>query len=104
MIIVIDVARWVGLNTMFVYLMGPSGGIFFGLQNWFYFNGNPEDTPRNLFYQYTFCQHTEKIDHVKYCTGYGVFNGAERDTAELWWLVFRIAFWVGIAGCDLLCM
>eukprot|EP01051_Picozoa_sp_SAG22_P019770 SAG22_NODE_3755_length_1544_cov_0.891349_3_plen_154_part_01 len=99
-------ARWVGLNTMFVYLMGPSGGVFFGLQvrckalsslvlplellrmsktvpvlvvclslqNWLYFNGDPKDTPRNLFYKYTFCQHTEKIDHVMYCTGYGVFN------------------------------
>jgi hypothetical protein len=33
-------ARWVGLNTMFVYLMGPSGGVFYGLQSQFFFNGN----------------------------------------------------------------
>lgn len=95
-------ARWVGLNTMFVYLMGPSGGVFFGLQNWLYFNGNREDTPRELFYKYVFCEHTEKIDHVKICAGYGIFNGTEKSTSKLCWLVFRIAFWVIVAGSVLI--
>ena len=83
---------------MFVFLMGPSGGGFYSLQNLIYFNGNKADSPREIFYQYTFCQDTEKIDHVKYCTGWGIFNGAEKDTAKLWWLVFRISFWVAVAG------
>jgi hypothetical protein len=90
---------------MFIYLMGPSGGVFYGLQNWIYFNGDTETTPRELFYQYIFCQHQHKVcspddasDCVKLCYGYGIFNGAEKDTAKHCFLVFRIACWVGVAG------
>ena len=33
-------SRWVGMNTIFIYLFAPSAELFGNIQRWLYFNGN----------------------------------------------------------------
>jgi hypothetical protein len=87
--------RWVGMNTIFIYLLGPSGSVFGDAQRWVYFNGNTKDNVKDLVKHYVFCEHTtdENI-----CYGHGFLNGYDHKWCDFWWVIFRIVFWCCVAG------
>ena len=39
------------MNTLFIYLMAPSGEIFGQAQRWLYFNGQTDNNIRELLYR-----------------------------------------------------
>lgn len=96
--------RWVGLNTIFIYLFAPSGSLFYAnIQKWFYYK-----TPRNnlvdSFYR-IFCDDVVEIkdgpwtytDDMRQCTA-GIFTGSKEKWAITVWTLFRIVCWTGVAG------
>jgi hypothetical protein len=50
---------WVGMNTLFIYLLSPSGGQF---DAQFYFNGEKKNNVPGLFYRNVFCATGECSD------------------------------------------
>ena len=82
------------MNTIFIYLFAPSGGVFEAMQQWVYFNGNTDNTLQNLVHNYMFC---ERVEHGL-CAGHGIFSGHEQAWAGFGWTVFRIVFWTLVAG------
>ena len=89
-------ARWVGLNTIFIYLLGPSGSVFGDAQRWIYFKGDTDNNVAQLVFSYVFCQNIEEPEDI--CTGHGFLHGFHRKWSDFWWVVFRICFWCGVAG------
>ena len=108
-------ARWVGMNTIFVYIMAPSAEVFGHAQNWIYFNDHKGDNVRDLIYSHVFCNNpihhksgtplnmvpineggNTKV-YTSFCTG-GMFDDHPQRYAQLAWTIFRIAFWTCVAG------
>ena len=94
-------ARWVGMNTIFIYLMAPSAEVFGNMQNWLYFGGDTDNNLRDLIHDYAFCGQTHDRGvgpHSELYCGAGIFNGHPEKWAQLAWTVARIAFWSCVAG------
>lgn len=43
------------MNTIFIYLMAPSGQVFGNAQKWLYFNGDRDQNLRDLTFKHVFC-------------------------------------------------
>ena len=39
---------WVGMNTIFIYLLAPAAGLFNGFLEWFYWEGDEVSWCRSL--------------------------------------------------------
>jgi hypothetical protein len=116
--VIFEPARWIGMNTIFIYLMAPSGEVFGNAQRWIYFGGDPDQNIRQLVYKHVFCyephydanitlpKHLGLPPHAR-IEGFGTVCGEgsllpfahlNESWATLWWTLFRIAFWAGVAG------
>lgn len=94
------------MNTIFIYLLSPAGGVFESLQGLVYFYGNPHNNLVDLTYDNLFCHNAEAQPNAPHpelhyltniCHG-GLFDGAADRWAQLTWTIVRIAFWVCVAG------
>jgi hypothetical protein len=114
---------WVGMNTIFIYLLAPAAGLFNGFLEWFYWEGDREDNAADWSYD-TFCcgrgddythgswdmsnpscrrssqqhgAHTATPAECSMCSS-GAFQGFYERDAQVFWTVVRIVAWVGVAG------
>jgi len=108
---------WVGMNTIFIYLFSPAGGLWEALQGYVYWD-DPDNNLVDATYNHVFCSapvvHIGNVTHhskdwcrhgahgcnwntQSVCTG-GIFNGVHQRYAQLLWILLRIAFWFGVAG------
>jgi hypothetical protein len=92
-------SRILTVATVFIYLLGPSGSVFQGVQNWVYFNSQPDDNLMHLFKHYVFCNNSDECLNDNKCAGHGMFFGYEHKWCSCWWTIFRIAIWCCVAGC-----
>jgi hypothetical protein len=109
---------WVGMNTIFIYLLAPSTSLFNSFLKWFYWEGHREDNLASWSYNEFFCGRGE--DHsadswdlvnprcdrsslvatkaeCSMCASGAFAGGYERD-AQVLWTVVRILAWMGVAG------
>ena len=106
---------WVGRNTIFIYLMSPSGSTFESIQRYFYL-GSPENTilgaTRNeLFCADPVCPIPNTTANVPGCPDHtcgemctymtcstGLSAGLDVCQSEVFLTIMRITAWVGVAG------
>lgn len=86
---------WVGMNTIFIYLMSPSGGLWEAFEHYFYWK-SPENNLQDYAYKHIFCD-TDLDDKHGPCIG-GMFKDHQQKYAQLLWILSRIAFWIAVAG------
>ena len=109
---------WVGMNTIFIYLLAPSGSLFNDFLSWIYWEGDKNDNLAAWSYREFFCgrasDHTAgswAVDDPHCATGSvlatpnecsmcltGVFEGGYERDAQVLWVVVRIVAWVCVAG------
>ena len=114
---------WVGMNTIFIYLLAPSGSLFNNFLKWFYWEGDRDDNPASWSYETFFCgrgddythgswdlsnpncQRTSEISGAHTATQAecsmclsGSFQGEYERDAQVLWTVVRILAWMGVAG------
>eukprot|EP01043_Picozoa_sp_COSAG02_P020518 COSAG02_NODE_1015_length_15191_cov_6.937450_13_plen_138_part_00 len=114
---------WVGMNTIFIYLLAPSGSIFNSFLHWFYWEGDRADNPASWSYDTFFCGRGDDYTHGSWDMGNpscqrssdkhgahtatpaqcsmclsGAFEGGYERDAQVVWTVVRIAAWMGVAG------
>ena len=54
---------WVGMNTIFIYLLAPAAGLFNGFLEWFYWEGDREDNAADWSYDTFFCGRGDDYTH-----------------------------------------
>lgn len=87
---------WVGMNGIFIYLMSPdSGNIFDHILQYFYWKKTSNNL-NDLTYSWAFCG-TCISPGCNICDG-GIFNGFLVKYGMMWWTLFRILCWIGVAG------
>eukprot|EP00039_Didymoeca_costata_P021285 m.344037 g.344037 ORF g.344037 m.344037 type:complete len:560 (-) comp23739_c0_seq1:61-1740(-) len=107
---------WVGMNTIFIYLMSPAGGLWEDFQDYFYWE-TPDNNLKDLAYRHLFCGRPYfklsdgTLIHDKHdcktmenCFWFdskcetGMFAHRSQSSAMMVWVLSVIAFWVGVAG------
>ena len=94
--------RWVGLNTIFIYLFAPSGDVFYDIQRWVYIDNDERWNAVDTFHNYVMCKDPSPILSMKQpwtyehntliCHG-GIFDGVKQKWVEVVWTLMRIAAW-----------
>jgi heparan-alpha-glucosaminide N-acetyltransferase len=113
---------WVGMNTIFVYLLSPASGTVESVQGYFWWK-KPENNLLDASYRNIFCgkpyalsppsggQNAIKVWSEGDCDGHGnqcfwwdsictegMFADKRQNHAQLLWILGRISFWFGVAG------
>jgi len=100
---------WVGLNTFFVYIMAAAD-VFDSVVEWFYYNNAGTDNLVALSFNHIFCNNPSPapvddddntkcimFDQTSKCHG-GIFDGQYVRYAGTVFVIFRVLFWIVIAG------
>jgi predicted acyltransferase len=98
--------RWVGLNTIFVFVCAD-GGVIYRLQQWVYVTGTDGSAWNAIdSMEYLLCEDAYSVpvegdwtyaQNTMVCKA-GMFAGHKQKWAQLLWCMLRLAAWTMVAG------